>query len=293
MTALRCPTGLHGRAAAGVAAETRDLVKTYDDGRVRALGGVTLTIQREELVVLIGRSGSGKSTLLRHLNGLERATSGTVAVLGVDPARCRKRELRELRRRIGFVFQHSCLVGRLSALENVLTGALGRIRFPRYGILSYPNMLRRAAREQLDRVGLADQAFQRADTLSGGQRQRVAIARALFQQPELVLADEPVASLDPETSAQVMALLFALCREDGLTAVCSLHQVDLALGWAQRMVGMRAGAVVLDRPASQLTPEDARWVYQAQDPDGARREPAHEHAAATLDLHPVRAGGSR
>ena len=256
----------------------RDLVREFDDGRVKALRGVTFDVPSGELLVLIGLSGSGKSTLLRHINGLVTPTSGEVEVLGQRVDQLKGGDLRALRRRVGFIFQQFHLVGRATALENVLTGALGRLRGPRYGVLTYPNRMRREAFEQLDRVGLADQAFQRADTLSGGQQQRVAIARTLFQQPEVVLADEPVASLDPESSHAVMEVLFSVCQEDGLTVLCSLHQVDLALGWADRMIGLRAGEIVLDQRAKGLSDADARNVYRRVDPGTA---PAEDDAEPT------------
>ncbi|WP_199565183.1 phosphonate ABC transporter ATP-binding protein [Spongiactinospora rosea] len=239
--------------------EIDSLVKTY--GETRACDGVALTVNAGELVALVGPSGSGKSTLLRHLNGLARPDSGSVRVLGVDLATARGRGLRALRRRVGMVFQQFNLIGRLTVLENVLTGALGRDPLPRYGIVTWPKADRAAAIEHLDRVGLADRAYQRADSLSGGQQQRVAIARMLMQRPELVLADEPVASLDPESAAQVMDLLFRICLEDRLTVVCSLHQIDLALAWTRRVVGLRDGRVVLDQPTAALDQERLRRVY--------------------------------
>jgi phosphonate transport system ATP-binding protein len=171
-------------------------------------------------------------------------------------------ELRELRRQIGFIFQQFELVTRLTALENVLSGALGRVRGPRLGTMSYPLSLRREALAQLERVGLADRAFQRASTLSGGQQQRVAIARAMMQRPKILLADEPVASLDPETSDQVMDLMVTICREENLTVLVSLHQVDLALKWAQRVVGLREGAVVLDTSTAGAKREDVMDIYR-------------------------------
>lgn len=245
----------------------RDLVKEFNDGTVKALRGASFDVMPGSLTVLVGRSGSGKSTLLRCINGLERPTDGTVEVFGQEPATLRSPELRKLRRRIGFVFQNFNLVGRNMALENVLSGALGRLSGPRYGPMTYSASLRREALNQLDRVGLADKAFQRADTLSGGQQQRVAIARMLFQKPDLVLADEPVASLDPESSRQVMELLFKICAEDDLTVICSLHQLDLALGWADRVIGMRLGRIVLDRGASELTQEETMAVYDLDGDD--------------------------
>ncbi len=244
------------------------LRKEFDGGRVVALDDVTLDVPAGQLLVIIGLSGSGKSTLLRHLNRLHEPTSGRVEVLGHDLGRAGRKQLRQVRRDVGFVFQHFNIVGRLTALENVASGALGRLRGPRYGVLSYPKDLRREAWEQLDRVGLADRAFQRTDTLSGGQQQRVAIARTLMQRPRVVLADEPVASLDPEISGQVMEVLFRVTAEDQLTVITSLHQVELALGWAQRMVGLRDGKVVLDRDARDLTTEEVMTVYSRLDPTG-------------------------
>ncbi|MDN5857742.1 MAG: ATP-binding cassette domain-containing protein, partial [Pseudonocardia sp.] len=141
------------------------------------------------------------------------------------------------------------------------TGALGTLRRPRLGLPTYPRRIRRAACEQLDRVGLADQRFQRSDTLSGGQQQRVAVARALMQRPEILLADEPVASLDPESSAQVMELIAAISREDGLTVLCSLHQVEVALAFGERLIGLRAGRVVLDQPVAATGHDEAMSVY--------------------------------
>ncbi|GAA2780411.1 phosphonate ABC transporter ATP-binding protein [Saccharopolyspora taberi] len=238
-----------------------DRVSKAFDGGVRALDEVSLRVGAGELLVLLGLSGSGKSTLLRHVDGLQRATSGTVTVLGRDVGRLRGSELRSLRRRVGFVFQQFHLVGSLTVLENVCTGALGTLRGPRLGLFTYPRRVRHAAMERLERVGLADQAMQRADTLSGGQQQRVAVARALLQRPEILLADEPVASLDPDSAAQVMNLIAEIGREDGLTVVCSLHQVDLALSWGHRIVGLRSGRVVLDTPVHGLSREEAMSIY--------------------------------
>jgi phosphonate transport system ATP-binding protein len=185
-------------------------------------------------------------------------------------------QMRGLRRQVGFIFQQFGLVGRLTVLENVLSGALGRIRFPRFGVLSYPRSLRLEALAHLERVGLDERAFQRSDTLSGGQQQRVAIARTLMQQPVLLLADEPVASLDPESSAAVMELLLRICQEEHLTVIASLHQVELARGWADRMVGLRDGRVVLDARPQDVTSDGVMEIYrggtppQVADSPGAR-----------------------
>ncbi|GHJ47232.1 phosphate-import ATP-binding protein PhnC [Catellatospora sp. TT07R-123] len=241
------------------AVEIDGLSKTF--GQISAVRDVSLTVDRGETVVLLGLSGSGKTTLLRHLNGLETPSTGRVRVLGQDLGALRGRDLRRLRGRIGMVFQQFHLVSRLTVLENVLTGSLATLRGPRIGIGSYPRAYRHRALTQLDRVGLLDKAYQRADALSGGQQQRVAIARALMQEPAILLADEPVASLDPESSDQVMALLQQIAAEDRLTVICSLHQVELALAWGRRIVGMRDGAVVLDTPAAELTREAAMQIY--------------------------------
>jgi phosphonate transport system ATP-binding protein len=255
-----------GRVVAG-----DDLVITASNvtkrfGGTLALDEVSLDVRRSELLVLLGLSGSGKSTLLRCLNGLQPVSSGTVEVGGTRVDRAGKSQLRSLRRNVGFVFQDFNLVGRLSCLENVLIGGLAQLRLPRYGALTYPARMRAEAVGHLDRVGLADFADRRADTLSGGQQQRVAIARTLMQKPVLVLADEPVASLDPENAAVVMDLLFRVCVEEKLTVVCTLHQVDLALGWAHRIVGLRNGQKVLDRPAVGMTRDDVMSIYHRVDP---------------------------
>lgn len=261
-------SGARVSAPEGAVIRVRGLRKEF--GTTIALDDVTLDIHPGELTVIVGLSGSGKSTLLRHLNGLHTPTSGEVEVLGQDVVGASRKELRALRRDIGFVFQQFNIVGRLTAMENVLSGALGRLRGPRFGVASYPKALRLEALELLDRVGLGDRAFQRASTLSGGQQQRCAIARTVMQRPRIVLADEPVASLDPEISGQIMDLLFRICSEEGLTVLCSLHQVDLALGWADRLVGLRDGRVVMDKPAAGLTSDEVMQVYQRLDPDGEK-----------------------
>ncbi|MFB8004138.1 phosphonate ABC transporter ATP-binding protein [Nocardia sp. NPDC056000] len=243
-----------------VVISVRDLGKRFGD--TVALHDVTFDVHRSELLVLLGLSGSGKSTLLRCLNGLHPVSSGSVEVNGVRVDRASGRQLRVLRRDVGFVFQQFNLVGRLSCLENVLIGALGRLSLPRYGVPTYPRRMRAEALAHLDRVGLADYAERRADTLSGGQQQRVAIARSLMQRPSVLLADEPVASLDPENARAVMELLFRVCIEDKLTVVCTLHQVDIALGWAHRLIGLRDGHKVLDHAAAGMTREDVMAIYQ-------------------------------
>ncbi len=236
-----------------------DVTKRF--GATLALDGASLEVQRGEIVVLLGLSGSGKSTLLRHLDGLEQPSAGTVEVLGQMVPDLTGRRLRTLRSRVGFIFQQFELVPSLTVLENVLTGSLATVRGPRLGLWSYGRAGKLAALGHLDRVGLLDRAYQRADTLSGGQQQRVAIARALMQDPEILLADEPVASLDPESSDQVMALIREIAVDRGLTVVCSLHQVDLALSWADRIVGLRHGSVVLDTPTEGLSKAQVMEIY--------------------------------
>ena len=245
--------------AADAVVEITDLTKRF--GSTTALDGVSLTVRRGEIVVLLGLSGSGKSTLLRHVDALEAPTAGSVRVLGEDVPALRGGRLRTLRGKVGFIFQQFELVPSLTVLENVLTGALAELRGPRLGLWSYPKAKKLRALQHLERVGLLERAYQRADTLSGGQQQRVAIARALMQNPSILLADEPVASLDPESSDQVMALIREIAAEEGLTVLCSLHQVDLAISWADRIVGLRHGSVVLDTPAAGLSKAEVMEIY--------------------------------
>jgi len=246
-------------AASDALVRLAGVTKTF--GTTTALKDVSLEVSRGEIVVLLGLSGSGKSTLLRHLDGLELPTAGSVEVLGRQVPALKGRPLRNLRSRVGFIFQQFELVPSLTVLENVLTGSLSGVRGPRLGLWGYSKASKLTALEHLDRVGLLDRAYQRSDTLSGGQQQRVAIARALMQKPDILLADEPVASLDPESSDQVMALIREIAADEGLTVVCSLHQVDLAISWADRIVGLRHGEVVLDMPTTDLTKAEVMEIY--------------------------------
>ena len=273
--------------------DVRGVTKTF--GEITALNNVSLTVARGEIVVLLGLSGSGKSTLLRHLDGLDRPDTGTVTVLEATVSALKGRPLRALRGRVGFVFQQFELVGSLTVLENVLTGALFRVRGPRLGLWGYRRELKLAALGHLDRVGLLAQAYQRADTLSGGQQQRVGIARALMQNPDILLADEPVASLDPESSAQVMALIREIAIDSGLTVVCSLHQVELALSWGDRIVGLRHGEVVLDTVTRGLSKQNVMEIYgrvttstgelDAIETELGAVEPGEPDEQDELDLH--------
>lgn len=256
------------------AVQLKNVTKDFGGG-VLGLDDVTLGLETGGITVLLGLSGSGKSTLLRHINGLQTPTAGSIRVLGQEVTELNRRSLRGLRRDVGVIFQHFNLVGPMSVLENVCTGRLGSLRGPRLSLMMYPKAVRREALEKLDRVGLADRAYQRADTLSGGQQQRVAIARALMQNPRILLADEPVASLDPVSSHDVINLLRQISAEDNLTVISSLHQVQLAIDFADRIVGLRSGRIVLDQPTKGLTADEASKIYSSvsgMDNEADRRE---------------------
>lgn len=242
--------------------------KTF--GSRRALDAVSLDVNRGEMIALIGPSGSGKSTLLRSIDGLQTIDApgdnggeGVITAFG-GPVQAKGKvstEVRQARIRIGFVAQQFNLVGRLSLFSNVALGSLGRIPLMR-GLLGWwPKETREAAMAALARVGVADYAGQRANTLSGGQQQRGAIARALVQKAKIILADEPVASLDPVSARKVMEILRDLNQTDGLTVVVTLHQVDYALRYCDRVVALKAGKKVYDGPASGLNREKLIDIY--------------------------------
>ncbi|MEQ9332558.1 ATP-binding cassette domain-containing protein [Thalassobaculum sp.] len=238
----------------------RGLTKRF--GTRPVLRGVDLAVPRGQAVALIGSNGAGKSTLLRCCLRLIEPDGGEATLLGESVQGLGRGGLRRLRSRIGFVFQRHNLVGRLSALSNVLHGAQARHAGPRYWLQSLaPAAARDEAMHCLDRVGLAELAPLRADRLSGGQSQRVAIARALMQRPAMVVADEPVASLDPAAGEEVMAVFVRLIREEGATLVFTSHNLEHALAHADRVVALKDGAIVLDRPAAELTPRDLGFVY--------------------------------
>jgi phosphonate transport system ATP-binding protein len=241
----------------------RNVSKSF--GQRRALDHVSLDVRRGEMIALIGPSGSGKSTLLRSISALQTIDpgEGRIEAFG-EPVQEHGRissKVREIRTRIGFIFQQFNLVGRLSLFTNVVLGSLGRVG-PVRGILGlWPDDTKQAAMAALARVGVADYAGQRANTLSGGQQQRGAIARALVQKAKIVLADEPVASLDPVSARRVMESLSDLNRQDGLTVVVTLHQVDYALRYCERVVALKAGKVVYDGPASGLERKQLIDIY--------------------------------
>jgi phosphonate transport system ATP-binding protein len=236
-----------------------DLRKRF--GATEVLRGVSLAVPRGEVCALIGANGTGKSTLLRCLLRLAEPDSGSVEILGRDPARLRGRELRRLRARVGFVFQRHNLVPRLSALSNVVHGAIARGGVRAWHQAVAPAALREEGLRCLAEVGLAHVALRRADALSGGQSQRVAIARALMQRPDLMLADEPVASLDPAAGREVMELLADLARRRGITVLFTTHHMDHAIGFADRIIGLRAGAVVLDQAAAAARPAELERFF--------------------------------
>ncbi len=239
------------------AVQVTGLNKTFSSGR-KALSGLTFKVEPAQMVALIGASGSGKSTLLRHLAGLTTGdrNSGEVRVLGraVQRRGILAGDIRQVRSRIGFVFQQFNLVGRLSLLTNALAGTLGRVPLWRGTIRWFTQAEKKLAMDALELVGMAEYAGQRASTLSGGQQQRAAIARALVQQAEIILADEPIASLDPEASMRVMEILSQINREKGISVIVSLHQVEFALKYCPRVVGLRDGMIVYDGSNADLTP---------------------------------------
>ena len=226
---------------------------------MRAVDTVTLSVSRGEFVCIIGPSGSGKSTLLKCINRLIEPSSGKVLLEGRDLTVLRGASLRRQRRRIGMIFQQFNLVRRSSVLENVLAGRLGH--HDSFGWARFNAEDRRLAWRSLDRLEIADKARARADTLSGGQQQRVAIARALAQQPEIILADEPVASLDPETAVVVLDYLRDINRRDGITVICSLHHLELAKRYGDRIVALRRGRLVHDGTPDSLDREAYGRIY--------------------------------
>ena len=228
---------------------------------VPVLRSVDLDVAPGEVVAVVGPSGAGKTTLFRCLTRLVRADEGVLEVCGNDLMRLEGRALREARRDLGLVFQSYNLVRRLSALQNVLVGRLADVSTWRVLLRRFPDAEQQLAASCLDQVGLLGHAHTRADRLSGGQQQRVAIARALASRARVVLADEPVASLDPASAQSVLTALRSLATEHGKAVVCSLHQVDLVAGFADRVVGLRDGRVVLDVPASQFDASAARLLY--------------------------------
>jgi|TARA_A100001234_G_scaffold3947_1_gene3200 phosphonate transport system ATP-binding protein len=240
------------------------LTKRYDTGDL-ALNQVDLEIPDAQVLALIGPSGAGKSTLIRCVNRLVEPTSGNATLNDINLTKLSSRALRKSRRKMGMIFQEYALVERLTVMENVLSGRLGYVGFWRSYFRKFPKDDIKEAFRLLDRVGLLEMADKRADELSGGQRQRVGICRALIQDPDLLLVDEPTASLDPKTSRQIMRLINELCSERGLTAIINIHDVLLAQMFAQRIVGLANGEVVYDGKPEGLTPEVLTQIYGEED----------------------------
>jgi phosphonate transport system ATP-binding protein len=264
------------------------LNKTF--GRKQALFDLALSVEPGEMVALIGASGSGKSTLLRHVAGLaccDHTAGGNVQVLGrqVQADGKLNGEVRRLRADIGYIFQQFNLVGRLSVLQNVLLGCLGRMPRWRGSLGLFNAEEKQRALHALARVGLADLALQRASTLSGGQQQRVAIARALCQRAKVILADEPIASLDPESARKVMQILADINREDGTTVVVTLHQVDYAMRYCRRAVALKAGRIHYDGAAAELHTNFLNDLYGAElSAESAVDEPPRRTRKAKVPL---------
>lgn len=235
--------------------------KVYSPGGVLALDKVSFDVPKGQFVAVIGLSGSGKSTLLRCINRLIEPTSGRILLDDQDITAANQEEMRRIRRRIGMVFQHFNLVHRSSVLTNVLAGRLGYVN-PAWSLVNrFPKSDIEKAHKQLERVGIGDKAGQRADSLSGGQQQRVGIARALMQDPDVILADEPVASLDPVLAHSIMQYLEKINKEDGVTVLCSLHFLDLVHRYAHRVVALNAGRVVFDGLPKEIDDVRFKEIY--------------------------------
>lgn len=241
--------------------EVRNLKKVYADGTA-ALSGIDFQVKPGEFVAIIGPSGAGKSTLLRCINRLIEPTEGAVLLGGMDTTKAGPRHIRKLRREVGMIFQSFNLVQRVTVLRNVLHGRLGYMDPVRGSLGLFSKKDIEEAKQILVRLGLQQQMFKRADELSGGQQQRAGIARALSQKPKIILADEPIASLDPVTSESIMRHLYAICREDGITCLVNLHQVEVAKKFATRIIGIHKGTIVFDGPPEELTDDVIEQVYR-------------------------------
>lgn len=240
--------------------QIQHLTKVYDNG-VQALTDINIDVPDGQFVALIGLSGSGKSTLLRCINRLVEPTEGRIIWNGLDITAANDDEIRLIRRRIGMIFQQFNLVKRSPVITNVLSGRLGYTNQLWSFVNHFSQKDKEAALQALDRVGIRSKAYNRADELSGGQQQRVGIARALMQQPELMLADEPVASLDPATSHSVMKYLELLNKEDGITVLCSLHFLSLARAYSDRVIALKDGKIEFDGPPKEIDEQRFKDIY--------------------------------
>jgi phosphonate transport system ATP-binding protein len=237
------------------------LTKIYERGDILALDDISFSVEKGEFLVVIGLSGSGKSTLLRCINRLVEPTEGKIYFDGVDVTAASGAELRRLRRKMGMIYQHFNLVKRSSVLTNVLAGRLGYVNPWRSLLHRFPPEDIEMALKNLERVGIRDQAYKRADELSGGQQQRVGIARALMQEPELLMADEPVSALDPATSHSVMKYLEQMNREDGVTVIASLHFLSLARRYGTRILALKDGKIVFEGLPDEIDEARFKEIY--------------------------------
>ena len=253
----------------------QNLAKTYKTGD-KALQGINFEVPAGQVVGLIGPSGAGKSTLIRCINRLVEPSGGSILLGDTNLTRLNGRALRQARRRIGMIFQEYALVERLTVMENVLSGRLGYVPTWRSFLRRYSPEDISQAFALLEKVGLADHYNKRADALSGGQRQRVGIARALEQNPELLLVDEPTASLDPKTSRQIMRLIRGACQERSLPAIINIHDVMLAQQFSDRIIGLRAGEIVFDGAPDALTDDVLTRIYGDEDWTQLRGEGENE-----------------
>ena len=239
------------------------LFKSYDQG-TEALRGVSIVIEAGEFVVVLGKSGSGKSTLLRCINRLVEPTSGRIFLNDEEVTAASSSHLRQLRKKIGMVFQQYNLVSSCSVQTNVLAGRLASVSTAVSILNIFPKADIKKSRQVLDRLGIAEKDLDRADKLSGGQQQRVGLARALMQEPQLILADEPVSSLDPGTSRQIMDLLEDFNKQDGVAVICNLHLPSLAKEYGSRIIVLNEGRIVYDGPATDLSESELNSFYDSQ-----------------------------
>ena len=248
--------------------EFKNVSKRYPNG-FEALKHIDLSIEQGEFVAIIGLSGAGKSTLIRTINRMHDITSGTLTVDGTDVMGLHGKSLRSFRRRIGMIFQSFNLISRTTVIKNVLTAFVPDLPWWRatFGVFTREEKMK--ALEALDKVGILDKAFVRADQLSGGQQQRVALARTLAQNPQIILADEPVASLDPVTAKQVMDDFKRINKEMNISVLINIHHVELALQYADRVVGIRAGEIVYDGPVDKVNQEVLDSIYQGRQEETA------------------------
>ena len=243
--------------------EFQNVSKRYPNG-FEALKNINLKIEQGEFVAVIGLSGAGKSTLIRTINRMHDITEGTLTVNGTNVMELQGKQLRTFRRKIGMIFQSFNLITRTTVIKNVLTAFVPELPWWRALLGIFTKEEKIAALESLDKMGILDKAFVRADQLSGGQQQRVALARTLAQNPQIILADEPVASLDPITARQVMDDFLRINQDMNITVIINIHHVELALQYATRVVGIREGKIVYDGPASQVDQDILDSIYQGQ-----------------------------